>query len=63
MTKQEAMDMFGAQTLTELARELEVTPALWHQMSDPIPVKWEDRLIGLAVKRGLKIPSTVFRHD
>lgn len=51
MTKQEAMDELGCDTLAELARALDVTPAAVSQWSDPLPPHGERRVLAKLYKR------------
>tara|TARA_R110000787_G_scaffold238253_1_gene344560 strand:+ start:211 stop:399 length:189 start_codon:yes stop_codon:yes gene_type:complete len=57
MTKLDAMHLLGHRFITNMANDMGISAVTWHRMSDPLPENRVNEIIGLASRRGTKIPK------
>lgn len=62
MRKCDAKRLFGG-TYTSLGAALEMTRQAAWQLPDPLPQRYVDRLVGVAVRTGMGIPPELLVQD
>jgi hypothetical protein len=57
MTKFDAMHLLAHRFITDMANDLGIAETTWHRLADPLPENRVNEIIGLASRRGTKIPK------